>query len=100
MVLHAQTKIDSLKSGLSGEVNRTQISLLNTIGFEYWIVNPSLSIYYGQRAKQMALSLNDSSQLAFAFRVIGVAYWTKGSYDQALVNIQNGLELYAVWTTP
>jgi tetratricopeptide (TPR) repeat protein len=96
MVLHAQTKIDSLKSGLSGEVNRTQISLLNTIGFEYWIVNPSLSIYYGQRAKQMALSLNDSSQLAFAFRVIGVAYWTKGSYDQALVNIQNGLELYAV----
>ncbi|MEQ8240050.1 MAG: tetratricopeptide repeat protein [Cyclobacteriaceae bacterium] len=94
LFLQAQSKIDSLKAKLSGEVNQQQITLLNNIGYEYWIVNPSLSIYYGQRAKQMAISLNDSSQLGFAFRVIGVAYWAKGSYDQALINIQNGLIIY------
>jgi len=95
LFIQAQNKIDSLKAQLSGEVNQEQITLLNNIGYEYWIVNPSLSIFYGQRAKQMAISLNDSSQLGFAFRIIGVAYWAKGSYDQALINIQSGFIIYA-----
>lgn len=89
-------RIDSLKNVLSQhtESDNIRASLLNQIGYEYWIVNPMESIMYGQQAKQLAEFLNDSSNLAFAYRVIGVGFWTRGIYDMALQNLYNGQKIY------
>ncbi len=89
-------KIDSLEKELSSpEVeDSVRVGLLNELGYEYWIVNPIQSIIYGQQAKALASVIGDTSGLAFANRVIGVANWAKGSYDDGLTYLLDGLELY------
>ncbi|MEP5613683.1 MAG: tetratricopeptide repeat protein [Cyclobacteriaceae bacterium] len=89
-------KIDSLERELSQyEVeDSVRVEILNQLGFEYWIVNPIQSIIYGQQAKALAGVLEDDNGLAFANRVIGVANWAKGSYDDGLRYLFDGLELY------
>ena len=89
-------RIDSLKYELfsHSEENEVKVELLNNLGYEYWIINPVQSIIYGQQAKVLAEILADSSGLAFANRVIGVAHWARGSYDRGLEYLLNGLSLY------
>jgi len=89
-------KIDSLENELSQSETEdlVRVEILNQLGFEYWIVNPIQSIIYGQQAKALASVLNDDRGLAFANRVIGVANWAKGSYDDGLAYLFDGLELY------
>lgn len=89
-------RIDSLKHELinyRGE-DTIKVDILNNLGYEYWIVNPVQSIIYGQQAKVLAEILNDSSGLAFANRVIGVAHWARGSYDHGLRFLLDGLTIY------
>lgn len=89
-------EIDSLELELdkyeSEDVGRVQI--LNQLGFEYWIVNPIQSIIYGQQARALAMVLEDERGLAYANRVIGVANWAKGSYDDGLSYLLEGLGQY------
>lgn len=89
-------KIDSLESVLRSHKSEdsTKVELLNQLGFEYWIVNPIQSIIYGQQAKALASVIDDEKGLAFSNRVIGVANWTKGSYDDALLYLFDGLDIY------
>ncbi len=89
-------EIDSLESELARyEAEDTvKVEILNQLGFEYWIVNPIQSIIYGQQAKALASVIEDDKGLAFANRVIGVANWAKGSYDDGLNYLLDGLELY------
>ncbi|MEP1093636.1 MAG: tetratricopeptide repeat protein [Cyclobacteriaceae bacterium] len=89
-------KIDSLESELSEyeAEDSVRVEILNQLGFEYWIVNPIQSIIYGQQAKALAGVIEDDRGLAFANRVIGVANWAKGSYDDGLTYLFDGLELY------
>ena len=89
-------EIDSLKYALlkHDTEDRIKVELLNNLGFEYWIVNPVQSIIYGQQAHALAEILNDSSGLAYANRVIGVAHWARGSYDNGLEYLLGGLNLY------
>lgn len=89
-------EIDSLERELSRhEADDTEkVQILNQLGFEYWIVNPIQSIIYGQQAKALAGVIEDDRGLAFANRVIGVANWAKGSYDDGLTYLFDGLELY------
>lgn len=89
-------EIDSLESRLETYANEdsTKVSLLNQLGFEYWIVNPIQSIIYGQQARALAGAIDDQKGLAYANRVIGVANWAKGSYDDGLTYLFEGLEQY------
>lgn len=89
-------EIDSLESKLERHPSEDSIkvSLLNQLGFEYWIVNPIQSIIYGQQAKALASVIDDQKGLAYANRVIGVANWAKGSYDDGLSYLFEGLEQY------
>ncbi|WP_424964011.1 tetratricopeptide repeat protein [Ekhidna sp.] len=89
-------RIDSLKYELLNHrvEDEFKVEILNNLGFEYWIIDPVQSIIYGQQAKVLAEILNDSSGLAFANRVIGVAHWARGSYDHGLRFLLDGLAIY------
>ena len=94
--LSCAQKIDSLELLLSkhhGEDSR-KVDILNQLGFEYWIVNPIQSTIYGQEARALASVLDYKKGLAFSNRVIGVANWARGSYDDGLSYLFEGLEQY------
>lgn len=92
----ANSKIDSLQSAL--EINQRndslRVDILNNLGYEYWIVNPIQSIIYGQQAKALAIAIEYENGLAFSNRVIGVAHWAQGSYDEGLRYLFESLEVY------
>lgn len=92
----ANPRIDSLKYELFNHTSEdvVKVQILNSLGYEYWIINPVQSIIYGQQAKVLAEILKDSSGLAFSNRVIGVAHWARGSYDRGLEYLLDGLSLY------
>lgn len=94
----ANEKIDSLKASLElhTKEDETRVELLNALGYEYWVVNPIQSIIYGQQARVLASFIDDKKGLAFSNRVIGVAHWARGSYDDGLKYLSEGLTEYQV----
>ncbi|GAB4251091.1 MAG: hypothetical protein Tsb0034_30120 [Ekhidna sp.] len=93
---NANPKVDSLENVLTTlhVEDETRVDVLNQLGYEYWIINPIQSIIYGQQAKALAEVLAYEEGLAFSNRVIGVAHWARGSYDQGLEYLLEGLEMY------
>lgn len=89
-------EIDSLEQVLKEETldPNSRVKVLNQLGYEYWIVNPVQSVIYGQQARALANVIEDTVGLAFSNRVIGVANWAKGSYDDGLKYLFESLELY------
>lgn len=90
--------VDSLETALAayrlrdtGLVNR-----LNTLGYEYWIVNPSESIRYGERALRLADSLDYPAGEAYALRVMGVGYWALGNGELAFHHLTRSRQAYSV----
>jgi len=61
-----------------------RISLLNTLGFEYWIIDANKSIEFGTEALQLSEKITYVPGKAKANRVIGVAYWAQGNLNKAL----------------
>lgn len=93
---YGQKKIDSLR--LSLDMYRMEdtlkVRLLNQLGYEYWVVSPLQSEYYGLKALELADSLRFSSGSAFAKRVVGVSNWARGNFKQALSYLVESLEDY------
>lgn len=92
----ANSKIDSLQVELSKQLmeDSTKVDVLNQLGYEYWIVNPIQSIIYGQQAKALAKAINYKNGIAFSNRVVGVAHWARGSYDDGLKYLSESLTEY------
>lgn len=76
-------RIDSLQTLLAGNktLNETKVDLLNQLGYEYWIVDPSQSEEFGIQALEIAKILPYPAGQAFANRVIGVAHWARGNSE-------------------
>ncbi|WP_340200008.1 tetratricopeptide repeat protein [Ascidiimonas sp. W6] len=89
-------KIDSLLHQLSSlkEENTIKVDLLNTIGFEYWIVDANESIVFGKEALQLSETLKYTKGLAKANRIVGVAYWAQGNQNKALEYLNTSHKLY------
>ncbi|MCH9660741.1 MAG: tetratricopeptide repeat protein, partial [Bacteroidetes bacterium] len=77
----AQSRIDSLEQRLTDNSleARQRVKLLNSLGFEYWNIDSSKSLVLGNEALDLAQSVNDVPGMAKAYRILGVAHWTKGS---------------------
>lgn len=92
----AQPKIDSLKALLARHPSpdTLRIDLLNQLGYEYWVISPAQSDYYGTLAMQLADSLNYPEGIAYAGRVIGVSHWTRGNYSLSLTFLLKSLDDY------
>ena len=77
--------IDSLERVLSTyqEMDSNRVDLLNQLGYEYWIVDPTQSEKYGIQAFEISKLLPYVSGKAYAQRVVGVAHWVRGNSDLA-----------------
>ncbi len=90
----SQQKIDSLKTILEREmlVSESKIDILNELGYQNWIINSEEALKYGKQAIELADSLNYLNGEAKANRVLGVAYWTRGSHLNAIKHLNKSLE--------
>ena len=90
------TLIDSLESTLEQAEDRDTgfVNLLNQLGYEYWIVDPSQSIERGNQALSLAEELKYAQGQAFALRVIGVGYWAKGNAELAFRHLIAAKRIY------
>ncbi|WP_130734461.1 tetratricopeptide repeat protein [Flavobacterium sp. J27] len=94
--LHQEKPLDSLLIQLKNHTKKDtiQINLLNAIGYKYWIIDANKSIHYGQKALQLSEQLSYNHGLAKANRIIGVAYWSQGFQNKALLYLKQSHELY------
>ncbi len=91
----AQDKFDSLQHALqNSSTPNVQVDIYNQLGYEYWIVNPHLSIQYGDTALAISKKENYSTGIAFANRVIGVGNWALGWYEPALSHLFDARSKY------
>ena len=89
--------VDSLETALDGYSRRDTglVDRLNELGYEYWIVNPSASIRYGNLALQLSDSLDYSAGKAYALRVIGVGYWAQGNGELAFHHLTRSRQAFS-----
>ncbi len=91
-----QTRIDSLEALLEQQksLNKEKVDLLNSLGYEYWIIDPEQSQTYGAEALEIAKILPYEKGVAFANRVIGVSHWVRGNIDLSFKYLLDSESLY------
>ncbi len=92
----AQSSLDSLAIQLEAHLIRDSIrvDLLNGLGRQYWVVNPRQSEVLGEEALALSDTLGYSAGQAYAHRIIGIAHWTQGNYEEGLDNLLRSLATY------
>ena len=88
--------LDSLQQRLQqhSAADTVRVDILNKLGYEFWIVDPHQSVQYGKEALVLADSLNYPAGLAMARRVMGVANWALGNYEDGLSLLMESLVQY------
>ncbi|WKN43860.1 tetratricopeptide repeat protein [Tunicatimonas pelagia] len=91
-----KASLDSLQQALHQhpESDTVRVNILNELGYEFWIVDPVQSVQYGQQALVMAESLGYPLGAALAQRVVGVAHWAQGNYENGLSFLMKSLVQY------
>lgn len=80
-----ENQIDSLvKIAQSSPDDTAKVNTLNLISKKYFNSDPDKTITYGEQAMELATKLNFNNGLAFAYKNMGVGYFNKGSYIDAL----------------
>lgn len=69
------------------------LKAINSLAFGYWSSKPDSLIYLCKQNAERCLHANFSTGTVDAYKNIGVAYWVKGDYTQALDFYQQGLTL-------
>lgn len=94
VVCFSQHKIDSLKTVLANQTSKTEnyVDLVNSLGYNYWIIDSNASLKYGEQGLKLADSLNYLSGKAKANRVLGVAYWSQGNHLEAIKHLNDALQ--------
>ena len=79
------TVIDSLKSELEKDINDTsRINLLSDLSYELVYQNPDTAILISKEAMILSEKIDNKLHSAGSCLDIGVAYWVKGEFDQAI----------------
>jgi tetratricopeptide (TPR) repeat protein len=93
---NTQAQIDSLQQLLeqSSHPDTIRVNVLNQLGYLYWIIDPKQSVKYGQEALAIADSLAYLPGTAFAQRILGVANWSQGNYEDGLTYLMDALVEY------
>ncbi len=78
-------KVDSLEQLLyeHNDFDEYRVDILNKIGYEYWIMDPSVSEQRGSEALEISKVLSYAEGEAFAYRIIGVSHWARGNLELA-----------------
>ncbi len=98
----AQSTLDSLAAQLEAYPTRDSVraNLLNQLGRQYWIVDPRQSEVLGKEALALSDSLAYPAGQADAHRIMGVAHWTQGNYEEGLDHLLRSLAIYQAIADP
>jgi tetratricopeptide (TPR) repeat protein len=91
----AQEKGDSLLNVLANQAEDTnKVNTLNALAWEYYSTNSNLSLNYAEQAFALGKKKNFKRGMASASNSIGIAYYFKGDYPEALKNYIRASELF------
>ena len=96
LTINAQTpKIDSLESLLQKhiETDTVKVNLLNQLAYELYLTEIDKTLEYAQEARLLADKLNFFNGKAESLRLIGIYYYIKSDYPQALDKFQESLKI-------
>ena len=87
--------VDSLKRLLNTTVHDTaRVNLLNELSKLYFNDNPDTAIIIASSSRKLAEQINFKTGLALAIKNMGIGYYLKGEYKDAVINWQQALEVY------
>ncbi len=91
----AQLNIDSLLKAADAETtDSARLKIYNKVGNYYMDNNPGKAIEYLEKAKELALKVNNPLKAANNFYSIGYCYLQKAAFDKSLYNYQQSVKLY------
>lgn len=90
-----KSPIDSLLKVVSvAKSDTNKVYTLISLGREYFNEDPLMGIKYATDAKVLSQKLNFKKGLALSLKTIGIGYYRKGDYLQALTNWDEALPVY------
>lgn len=88
-------QIDSIKKVLSGAKEDTsKINSLLSLSKEFFSISPKEAIDYATEAKDLALKIKSQKELAYAYKIIGIAYYMQANYLESLGNYDKALAIF------
>ena len=93
---HAQeARIDSIKKELSeAKDDSSKVSFLLALSKEFFSVSPEEAINYATQAKELAFQAKLYTQLAYAYKSIGMVNYMQASYVESLGNYDKALAIF------
>jgi tetratricopeptide (TPR) repeat protein len=80
------SKIDSLEQLLAqSPTDSMEVALMAALSKAYWYVSPEKSLQIANEAKKKAEKLQNEPLIALTINNLAGAYWTMGSYEEALI---------------
>lgn len=80
-----QTVLDSLESLLPKQTGLVKRSNLGELCYQYSFIDTKKAIDFGNQSVAVAVTLNDSVELANAYNDLSIPYYFAGDYDSSLV---------------
>ncbi|MDO1448378.1 tetratricopeptide repeat protein [Rhodocytophaga aerolata] len=94
-VFAQSTKTDSLSRLLElSQADTSRVQLLNDLAYEYWSKEPQKTLTYAQQALALSKKISYASGEARSYQMMGVHYWQKSDYENALKWYTNALTVY------
>jgi len=89
------SEADSLLAVLEkSEEDSLKVQTLLSLASIYYRTEPDNAIEYGTQAKSLSEAIGYQTGLAYAFKSIGMGYYFKSNYVEALLNWQRSLEVF------
>lgn len=85
--------LQKVESSPTFAADTNYLKAINALAFGYWSSKPDSLIYLCRQNAERCRRANFSTGMVDAYKNIGVAYWVKGDYTQALEYYQQGLSL-------
>ena len=88
-------KIDSLKNVIehTGD-DSLQVNALNELSLNLWDSKPDTAIMYATMSLKLGNKIKYKSGVAYAYKTIGMGYYTKGDYIKVIENWQQSLATF------
>jgi serine phosphatase RsbU (regulator of sigma subunit)/Flp pilus assembly protein TadD len=88
----AQSKQDSLLNELQTSTDSLKTHIYNDLAYIYMDSSGVRAINFSQKAISLAKKFNQTSELSYAYIMLGSAYMTKSDYANAITNFNNAIQ--------
>ena len=88
-------KIDSLKKAADIFTDDSlKVLALNELSLNLWDANPDSAIYYASLSMKIGKEIDYKSGVAYAAKIIGMGYYSKGDYIKVFEYWQQSLDIF------